>query len=114
MSEREANPMKRGKTEVETCVLNNWNVGTVLRGHEQWSDGNGVWTTIRITAMGESHILARAIRIERTNPAGEVTEVSDRRAVEGMWTLHFREWTDRLDTHPARPADRSTGTEGVG
>jgi hypothetical protein len=70
--------MLRGKTEAETCRLNGWDVGTVLIGDE----GRGP-EKIKITAIGESTILAR--RIE--NRLGE--QVND---PEGIWTLSCREW----------------------
>lgn len=82
----------RGRTERETCDLNGWTVGTVLRGHEQWGDGRGIWTTIRLTAVGEETILARSIREERTDPDGSITSSGPRRDREGTWTLGLRDW----------------------
>lgn len=83
---------KRGRTERETCDLNGWGVGTTLRGHEKWADGRGIWTTIRITALGEESILARTIREERTDPDGTITGDSPRPDREGTWTLDLRDW----------------------
>jgi hypothetical protein len=84
--------MARGRTERETCELNGWDVGTVLRGHEKWRGGTGMWSTIRITAIGEQSILARCIRHEETAPAGIVSDHQcDHR--EAMWTLTSREWS---------------------
>lgn len=89
--------MLRGTTERETCTLNGWGPGTLLRGYEDWSDGRGVWTTIKITAVGEGSILARCVRHEKTTPDGET--ISDATCVdrEKTWTLNDRDWT-ALDT----------------
>lgn len=106
MSERKL--MNRGKTDVETCILNNWSVGTVLVGHEQWSDGRGTWTTIRLTGMGESTLLARCLQHERTDASGAVIDVEkDCRDGEGVWTLRYREWMTpgKRDNHTDRSAD---------
>lgn len=70
--------MLRGKTESETCRLNGWNVGTVLVGDEGYGPEK-----IKITAIGESSMLARRIENQR----GEQVEDS-----EGTWTLSYREW----------------------
>lgn len=83
---------QRGRTDAETCLLNGWAVGTVLRGQEQWSGGEGVWTTIRITAIGEESILCRAIWNERTGPLGVTLSWDRRTDREGLWTLADREW----------------------
>lgn len=100
-------PMKRGRTEVETCRLNGWEVGTRLRGHEQWSGvsagrlgerpRDGVWTTIEITALGESTLLAKTVKVEYTLnglPTGEGYEDPHR---ENTWTLTGREWEEVTD-----------------
>ena len=89
-------PMKRGRTEVETAALNGWDVGTVLRGHERWGSGEGVWTTIIITALGESTLLAHCIRHERTDADGVVTSDIECYDREASWTLRHREWTRPL------------------
>lgn len=68
--------MMRGETSAETCILNGWGVGTILRGSEGRGDDE-----IKITAIGERCILARW-----------------RYRCEGGWgtehgtTLHAREW----------------------
>jgi len=67
--------MKR--TAVETCRQNGWQVGDVLDGDE----GHGP-TRIRITAIGEEAILARAIM-----QSGEPVD-----GYEGTWTLAYRDW----------------------
>lgn len=73
-------PMKRGRTEAETCLLNGWTVGTRLVG-TQGGTGWSNTSTIEITAIGEEDILAK-----RIDP-GEYTG-------EGPWTLSCREWRE--------------------
>lgn len=85
--------MKRGRTERETCDLNGWTVGTKVRGHEEWSDGRGVWTTWLITAMGESEVLARTVGSERTKN-GEVGGMYRDNSREGLVTFRHREWSE--------------------
>ena len=58
--------MRRGGNAAETAKLNGWTVGTVVRGHEEWADGLGVWDTWRITAIGEDTVLVRTIRRDFT------------------------------------------------
>ena len=70
--------MLRGDTEAETCRLNGWQVGTVLVGDEGYGPEK-----IKITAIGESLVLAK--RIENTR--GEQVEYH-----EGTWTFSCREW----------------------
>lgn len=71
--------MRRGRTDAETCRLNGWLVGTTLVGDE----GCGS-TVIRLTAIGEDAILARAI-----SHKGEPVDVR-----ETSWTLDCREWAE--------------------
>ncbi len=70
--------MLRGKTDAETCRLNQWNVGTVLVGDEGFGPEK-----IKITAIGEESILAK--RIE--NYHGVAVKDAER-----LWTLDCREW----------------------
>lgn len=86
--------MKRGRTERETCELNGWTVGTVLRGHETWGSGDGIWTTIRITAIGESIILARCLTHERTFADGTAEKNMRCNDRESTWTLTCRDWSE--------------------
>lgn len=72
--------MRRGATEAETCRLNGWTVGTRLVGDEGYGP-----TVIRITAIGESALLA-----VRESHNGEAVE----RPYEGSWTLRYRDWTE--------------------
>lgn len=60
-----------GRTDAETAALNGWTVGTVVRGHEQWADGVGVWSTWRITAIGEEQVLVRTIRRDYTGAGAD-------------------------------------------
>jgi hypothetical protein len=69
-------PMKRGRTEAETCEINGWTVGTRLVGTES-SGGWSSTCTIEITAIGERGILAKCM-----NHGG----------YEGAWSLDSREW----------------------
>lgn len=66
----------RGASSAETCILNGWGVGTILRGSEGRGDDE-----IRITAIGESCILARW-RYKCMGSWGTETTT----------TLHVREW----------------------
>lgn len=84
--------MKRGRNSRETCDLNGWGPGTILRGHEEWANGKGAWSTIRITAVGETSMLGRCIRHERTQD-GEITDVRECNERENTWTLAYRDWT---------------------
>lgn len=101
-SRGEVGGMKRGRTERETCDLNGWGVGTVLQGHEVWANGDGIWTTIRLTALGETAILARAIRSERTFADGSSEPIDDRVDRESTWTLACREWATPPTTDETR------------
>lgn len=64
-------------TDAQRCRRNGWGPGTLLAGDE----GYGV-TVIRITAVGEDGIMARAIEHD-----GKPIECS-----EGGWTLFCRRW----------------------
>jgi hypothetical protein len=65
------------QSAAETCRQNRWHVGDVLEGDE----GRGP-TRIKITAIGEESILARAIM-----QSGELVD-----GYEGPWTLAYRDW----------------------
>lgn len=65
------------ENEADTCRRLGWAPGTLLEGDEGYGP-----SIIRITALGESHILARRVR-DNGKP------VSDR---EGLWTLSCRDW----------------------
>lgn len=67
-----------GESPADTCRRNHWRVGTHLAGDERYGE-----TIIRITAIGEHKILARA-----TARKGKPVQ-GDR---EGSWTLDCREW----------------------
>ena len=71
--------MKRGTTDAETCHLNGWTVGTHLIGDEGYGP-----TVIRLTAIGEGAILARAVMLD-----GQ--PISRR---EATWTLECRDWRE--------------------
>ena len=71
--------MRRGATDAETCRLNGWAAGAHLVGDEGYGP-----TVIRLTAIGESAILARAVMLD-----GEPIE---RR--ETTWTLECRDWRE--------------------
>ena len=62
----------------DTCRLNGWQVGDSLEGDE----GHGP-TRIRITAIGEDFILARAIM---------QSGVPIQDSYESTWTLAYRDW----------------------
>ena len=94
--------MKRGRTEVETCRLNGWGVGTVLRGHESWADGAGTWSTIRITGMGEQTVLGRHIGHERTQDGVASPFVACNHQHESSWTFRHRDWVE-VDDPTATP-----------
>ena len=94
--------MQRGATERETCDLNGWGVGTVLRGHEQWR-GGGAWTTIRITAIGEQLLLARCLRHEYHDAASRLVHDKVCDHGESTWTLSAREWS-AVNAETARPS----------
>lgn len=70
-------PMLRGDSDAETCRLNGWGPGTMIRGNEC-----GEWTTLLITAVGENAILARGVRHGGKRVAWP----------EASWTLAYREW----------------------
>ena len=71
--------MRRGATERETCELNGWVVGTCLVGDEGYGP-----SVIKITAIGETSILARCL-------SRKGRKVAER---EHVWTLACREWTE--------------------
>lgn len=86
--------MKRGRTERETLDLNGWGVGTLVRGHEQWSDGRGVWSTWRITGLGDSTVLARTVLREYTQDGALTGEVDEKTDHETTVTFDHREWAE--------------------
>ena len=93
--------MKRGSTDAETAALNGWGVGTFVRGHEEWADGRGVWTTWRLTAIGEESVLARTVRSEYTG-ADRADDL--RVGYEHLVTFRCREWAT---TTPPAETDRA-------
>ncbi len=92
--------MKRGRTDAETCALNGWTVGTHVRGHEQWADGVGVWSQLRITAIGEESVLVRGVRRDYTG-ADRAPDL--RTGPEHTGTFRYREWTETTPTPAAHP-----------
>lgn len=66
-------------TAAQKCRDNGWGPGTLLAGDEGYGE-----TVIRVTAVGEDSILARAI-----SHRGEPTK---RR--ESLWTLSCRDWRE--------------------
>lgn len=83
--------MRHGRTAAETAALNGWAVGTLVRGHEMWSDGVGVWSTWRITAIGEDSVLVRGVRRDFTH-RGADRPTDWRRGVEHTATFTDRDW----------------------
>ena len=71
-------------TPAETCRANGWQVGDVLEGDE----GHGP-ERIKITAIGEESILARAVLSDEPRFAREAMCSLAR---EGVWNLSFRDW----------------------
>lgn len=63
------------------CKKNNWKVGDKLIGNEGYGD-----TIIQITAIGESHILAKELSHNGKKTLRE----------ESHWTLSCREWRKAL------------------
>lgn len=72
--------MRRGRTELETCELNGWGVGTRLVGNEGYGP-----TTIRITYLSSQNLLA-------------VREGGRYDGYESSWTLACRDWTEVQST----------------
>ena len=71
--------MKRGANDADTCRLNGWTAGTHLVGDEGYGP-----TVIRLTAIGEEAILARAVMLDgQPIPRHEAT-----------WTLACRDWRE--------------------
>jgi hypothetical protein len=68
-----------GLPEPEICRRKGWGVGTRLVGDEGYGP-----TVIEITAIGESHLLAKTITHN-----GEIPTWAEH---EGNWTLSAREW----------------------
>lgn len=114
----EGAPMQRGRTEAETVALNGWAVGTLVRGHEAWPTGEGVWTTWRITGIGEEMVLARTVRSDYT--VDGVVRFDDRGRVgtdggrEHSVTFTCREWFEVSDSSidpPASPPSSGGGPD---
>ncbi|ORL01802.1 hypothetical protein A6F55_19105 [Prescottella equi] len=82
-----------GDNEADVCRRLGWGPGTLLEGDEGYGP-----SVIRITALGESAILARRVRCNGK-------PVSAR---EGLWTLSCRDWKrvaeSALDTTQGEPA----------
>ncbi len=68
-------------TSASLCRLNGWKPGTVLQGDSPVTPG-AIPGRIRITAIGEDHILARAVG----------TGVEDEVIHEIQWPLQRRDW----------------------
>jgi hypothetical protein len=66
------------QTSVDFCHANGWCVGDILEGDE----GNGP-DRIRITAIGEDHLLARHI-----SHGGDPVDDGQ----EELWTFRYRDW----------------------
>ena len=80
-------------TDAEIARRNGWKVGTVVRGHEQWADGVGVWSTWRITAIGEDSVLVRTIRRDFTGKGAD--RAPDlRTGPEHGATFKMRQWSE--------------------
>ena len=65
--------------DVEKCRSNGWGVGTRLVGDEGYGP-----TVIEITAIGESHLLAKLLSHNGKPRSGD----------ESTWTLECREWVE--------------------
>lgn len=88
--------MKQGSTDAETCALNGWTIGTHVRGHEMWADGVGIWSTWRITAIGEDCVLVKGVKREYTGVGAD--RPNDLRVgPEHTATFRHREWTETPD-----------------
>ena len=85
------------KSPAQTCRDNGWTVGTRLAGDE----GRGE-TVIEITAVGETHILAK-----RISHRGEPYNY----APEGTWVLDGRPWRAVPTSQP--PQDRAQPAPGA-
>ena len=64
-------------TDAEVCRTNGWFVNTILEGDE----GFGL-TRIRITAIGERHVLARKLSHNGVETPSHET----------LWTVQLRDW----------------------
>lgn len=71
-------PMRRGRTERETCDLNGWGIGTRLVGDEGYGP-----TVIRLTYFTEKGGLIAVAESRNDQPSNES---------ESFWTLRNREW----------------------
>lgn len=66
-------------TPADTCRANGWAVGTLLAGDEGYGE-----TVIRITAIGESELLAIPVSHKGKPPSWTTRE--------NQWTLALRDW----------------------
>ena len=81
-------------SDAEKCRANGWGVGTRLIGDEGYGP-----TVIEITAIGETHILARAISYN-----GKAANRG-----ESHWTLSARDWEKVADAPHAGDTLAGTG-----
>lgn len=77
-------------SDAEKCRADGWGVGTLLEGRESWFSQSWGESRIRITAVGESSILAREVA-RRTSSQPEWVPVN---AAESAWTLGCRDWRE--------------------
>ena len=68
-----------GMSDADICRKHGWKQGTRLTGTEYFGNGKSSTATIRITAIGESEILA-------------VFESDEGEGEEAIWTLKYRDW----------------------
>lgn len=78
-------------TSADVCQRNGWKPGDLLCGSE-FSGGRAYTITIRITAIGEELVVARAI--DRDGVAISATEY--------LWDLTWRSW-EKVAPSPAAP-----------
>jgi len=76
------NTLNSRLTDAAICRVKRWKPGTILEGTEYYVNGASTTTRIRITAIGENGILARAIEEDGRRYDG----------YENLWTLRCREW----------------------
>lgn len=70
-------------TDAERCRANGWIPGDTLEG----CSTTGAWARIRLTAVGESIVLARQVERRFREHPWEPT-----RSLECSWPLDTREW----------------------
>lgn len=73
-------------TDAARCRKNGWKVGDLLIGRE----GGTNWSrtdTLKITAIGETHVLAKVVAEEITGDA-----IPQKMHYEHLWCLELRRW----------------------